>query len=285
MRDKIIHSNYTSTSHVYQLQIPMNIASWIPAEDSVRLLDAILERMDYSQLYAAYSPNGRKGISPKILFKILVYGYMNHLYSTREMETACKRDINFMYLLGGTKAPDHTTIARFCSGLPAQAAEDLYRQLILQLACEKELSLETVFIDGTKLEANAGRYTFVWKNSAEKNEAKMQEKMKAELPELAKTFGLKFHAGEAIPLHRLKHLYKQLMRLKAQQGIVFVHGTGKRKHPLQRAIEKVKDYWFESEENYSWCEANGQLAYIKPANYEQSKKKKYKTDIGRARQR
>ena len=350
----------------------MDIADWIPADDSVRLLDAILERMDYSQLYAAYSPYGRKAVSPKVLFKILVYGYMNCFYSSREIETACKRDINFIYLLGGSKPPDHTTIARFRSGLLAQAAEDLYRQLILQLAHEKELSLETVFIDGTKLEANAGRYTFVWKNATEKNEAKMQEKMKTELPEIAKTFGLKFYVGEIITLRRLKRLYKQLMRLKAQQNLIFVHGTGKRKQPLQRAIEKVQTYLerakkynhqqhilgkrssysktdpdatfmrmkedhmkngqlkpgynvtiavdseyivaltsseqrndmqtfipmmktlkdlgyskpvadagFESEENYSWCEANGQRAYIKPANYDQSKKKKYKNDIGR----
>ena len=167
---------------------------------------------------------------------------MNCFYSSREIETACKRDINFIYLLGSSKPPDHTTIARFRSGLLAQAAEDLYRQLILQLAHEKELSLETVFIDGTKLEANAGRYTFVWKNATEKNEAKMQEKMKTELPEIAKTFGLKFYVGEIITLRRLKRLYKQLMRLKAQQNLIFVHGTGKRKQPLQRAIEKVQTY-------------------------------------------
>ena len=103
--------------------VPMDIADWIPADDSVRLLDAILERMDYSQLYAAYSPYGRKAVSPKVLFKILVYGYMNCFYSSREIETACKRDVNFIYLLGGSKPPDHTTIARFCSGLLAQAAD------------------------------------------------------------------------------------------------------------------------------------------------------------------
>lgn len=146
----------------------MDIAEWIPADDSVRLLDAVLERMDYTQLYAAYSPYGRKEVSPKILFKILIYGYMNGLYSSREIERACKRDINFRYLLRGSKAPDHTTIARFRSGLLSQTAEELYRQFTLELACEKELSLETVFIDGTKLEANASRYSFVWKKATEK---------------------------------------------------------------------------------------------------------------------
>lgn len=68
----------------------------------------------------------------------------------------------------------------------------------------------------------------------------MQEKMKTELPEIAKIFGLKFYVGEIITLRRLKRLYKQLMRLKAQQNLIFVHGTGKRKQPLQRTIEKVQ---------------------------------------------
>ena len=349
----------------------MDIETLIPTDDSVRLLDAVLERMDYTQLYAAYSPYGRKGISPKIIFKIIVYGYMNNHYTSRAIERACRRDINFMYLLGGSKAPDHTTIARFRSGPLAQTVEDLYNQFIVQLANENELSLETVFIDGTKIEADANRYTFVWKGSTEKHEAKMQEKMKVELPKLAKRFGVKISAGEKITTHHLKRLNKQLWHLKSQQGVVFVHGSGKRKHPLQRAIEEVEEYLtrskkynqqkhilgernsysktdtdatfmrmkedhmkngqlkpgynvtiavdseyivairssaerndmhtfidimeglkahgytkpvtdagFESEENYSWCEANGQMAFIKPANYEQNKKK-YKTDISR----
>lgn len=372
MTNQTIHTDYTSSGHVYQLQIPIDIADWIPANDSVRLLDAVLERMDYTQLYAAYASFGRNGFSPKKLFKILVYGYMNQIYSTRKLEQACKRDINFIYLLGGTNAPDHTTLARFRSKRLTSAIEGLFNQFIVQLAAEKELSLETVFIDGTKLEANANRYTFVWKKSLLKNEAKMQEKMKTNLPQIAQTFGIKFHVEAEITVHRLKRLYKQLKRLQQQQGLVFVHGKGTRKKPLQRAIEETETYLsrlktynaqkhilgernsfsktdheatfmrmkedhmrngqlkpgynvtiavdseymlairaceersdmqtfipimesikdlgyskpvadagFESEENYSWCEANGQLAFIKPANYEQNKKKKYRTDIGR----
>jgi Transposase and inactivated derivatives len=156
----------------------MDIGDMIPADDSVRLLSAVLERMNYSKLHAAYSRMGRIEISPKRLFKILVYGYMNGLYSSRKLEQACRRDINFMYLLGREKAPDHATIARFRSERLTEVVDDLFAQLVGQLADAGELSLSSVFIDGTKLEANANRYSFVWKKSTQTNEQKLQEKMK-----------------------------------------------------------------------------------------------------------
>lgn len=348
----------------------MDIGEMIPANDSVRLLSAVLERMDYSKLYTAYSRLGRIEKSPKILFKIMVYGYMNGIYSSRKLEQACRRDVNFMYLLGRSKAPDHATIARFRSERLTDAVEDLFSQLVHILAEMGELSLSSVFIDGTKLEANANRYSFVWKKSTQKNEARMQEKMKKELPKLAAEFKLRFHVGEKIRAKDLKKLRKQLYALKGDME--FVQGKGKRKSPLQKAIEITEDYLtrqkkfddynhsfgdrnsfsktdrdatfmrmkedhmkngqlkpaynatlavdaeyivgamisqerndtstfipmmkrlnslgytrpvadagFESEENYTWCEQNGQLAFIKPANHDQSKTKKYKSDIGK----
>ena len=94
-----------------------------------------------------------------------------------------------------------------------------------------ELSLCSVFIDGTKLEANANRYSFVWKKSTQKNEAKMQEKMKVELPKLAAEFGVRFHVGEKILVKDLKKLLKRLYRLKGD--LEFVYGSGRRKHPCK----------------------------------------------------
>lgn len=214
----------------------------IPANESMRLLSAVLERMDYSKLEATYSRLGRIEISPKRLFKILVYGYMNGIYSSRKLEQACRRDVNFMYLLGRQKAPDQATIARFCSERLTEMTEELFAQLVGQLANAGELSLSSVFIDGTKLEANANRYSFVWKKSTQKHEQKLQEKMKGELPPLAAGFGLRFYVGETIKAKDLKKLRKRLKALQAQQGIVFVHGKGQRKTVLQRAVETVEQY-------------------------------------------
>jgi transposase len=220
----------------------MDIGEMIPADDSVRLLDAVFERMDYESLYAAYSRYGRIETSPKNLFKVVIYGGMNGRHSSRQIEQSCRRDINYMYLLGREPAPDHATIARFRSERLTGVIDDLFNQFIRLLAELHELSKESVFIDGTKLEANANRYSFVWKKTTQKNEAKMQEKMRSELPKLAVEFGLRFHAGEKIRARDLKKLRKQLKARQAKQGVVFVHGKGQHKPPLQRAIETVDEY-------------------------------------------
>ncbi len=78
----------------------------------MRLLNAVLERMEYRKLHAVYSRIGRIERSPGSLFKIMVYGYMNGIYSSRKLEQACRRDVNFMYLLGGFPVHDRSIIAQ-----------------------------------------------------------------------------------------------------------------------------------------------------------------------------
>ncbi len=128
------HKNYTEFNGYYQLVLPLNFEILIPEDDSVRLLSQILEGLNYKKLYKAYSYTGRKpGVEPKILFKILTYAYANNIYSSRNIEKACKRDINFMWLLEGCKVPDHSTIARFRKEYLAGAVEDLFYQLVQYL--------------------------------------------------------------------------------------------------------------------------------------------------------
>ena len=134
MKKQTINKNYTQISEDYQLMLPINLEVLIPEDDSVRLLSLITEELDYTKLYEAYSPLGRNPVvPPKILFKILVYAYMNDIWTSRRIETACKRDINFMWLLQGHKSPDHNTISRFRTGRLGPVSDDLFYQLIRQL--------------------------------------------------------------------------------------------------------------------------------------------------------
>ena len=170
MTSNLIHTkNYTELGECYQLVLPLSLEGLVPDNDSVRLLSHELEELDYSLLYQAYSAKGRNpAVGPKTMFRILTYAYSQNIYSSRKIETACRRDINFMWLLAGQKAPDHSTIARFRTGFLAEACEDLFYQIVRRLAAMGEISKETVFIDGTKLEACANKYTFVWKKSVGK---------------------------------------------------------------------------------------------------------------------
>ena len=119
-----------------------------------------LEDLDDNLLYQAYSAKGRNpAVDPKTIFKILTYAYSQCIYSSRKIATACQKDINFIWLLVERKAPDHTTVARFRMGFLTESCEDLLYQLMRRLAAMGELSLEIVFIDGTKLKAYANKYT------------------------------------------------------------------------------------------------------------------------------
>ncbi len=170
--------NYTEFGEPYQLLLPLSLEGLVPDDDSVRLLSYELEELDYTLLYQAYSAKGRNPVAdPKTMFKILTYAYSQNIYSSRKIETACRRDINFMWLLAGQKVPDHSTNARFRTGFLADACERLFYQMVRRLEQANELSKETVFIDGTKLEACANKYTFVWKKSVGKWEEKMFHKI------------------------------------------------------------------------------------------------------------
>ena len=136
----------------------------IPADDPVRLLSAFVEGMDLSELYATYDRVRKNQATSRQMLKIMIYASMNRLFSSREIETACRRDINFMFLLEGMPAPDHSTIARFISLHLSACSKTLLSDMTSILHDLGEISGKTLFIDGTKIESCANKYTFVWKN-------------------------------------------------------------------------------------------------------------------------
>lgn len=234
---KITHINPTTKTTSYQLVLPLNVEILIPKDDSVRLLNEMMDQLDYTKLYEAYSRKGRKSaVSPKNLFKIIVYGYMNDLYTSRSIEKACRRDINFMWLLEGAKAPDHNTIARFRKKRLATAAEDLFYQLIELLAERQEINFENLFVDGTKFEANANKYSFVWRKSVETNKAKLEAKLTQSIATICEAHG--FDTTESASTTEALAL---LLQKREQENISFVYGTGKRKKPVQKDVETLEE--------------------------------------------
>lgn len=97
---------------INQLTLPINLEITIPENDPVFKLVEICESLDYSKLIDEYVRTWRK-YHPATLFELIVLGYMNRMYSSREIEYACKTDTRFMWILDGEEAPDHSTIARF----------------------------------------------------------------------------------------------------------------------------------------------------------------------------
>ena len=240
--NKKLQKDYTTSSVYYQIKLPLDLEILIPADDPVRLLSAFVEGMELRDLYKTYGKIKKNQVSPKQLFKIIIYASMNRIYSSRDIETACRRDINFMYLLEGKPAPDHSTIARFVSLHFSQCSKSTLAEVTDILFQLGEISGKSIFIDGTKMESVANKYTFVWKKAVTKNQTKLFEKISDLVHECETLYGIKIVHHNKISLHTLKRMRKKLYKIKNEEQIVFVHGIGKRKTPIQKSIETLESY-------------------------------------------
>lgn len=164
-------------NHQHQLMaFPPSLEELIPAGHPVRVVNEVLEKVDIAALLQQYKPGGTSSYHPRMLLKALVYAYINNIYSSRKIEEAIGQNIHFMWLVGMHK-PDHNTINRFRGQRLQKTLQPVFTQVVLLLCEEGLLSLKDLYTDGTKIEANANRYTFVWGNSIKKNREKIREQL------------------------------------------------------------------------------------------------------------
>lgn len=184
--EKNIFKRYTPN----QLQLlPPSWDEKIDAKHPVRIVNQIIEGLNLCDLYACYDGGGASAYHPKMLLKAIVYGYMNNIYSSRKIEETIKSNIYFIWLCGDNE-PDHNTINRFRGEKVAPVLKDIFKQIVLLLAGEGLVSLEDIYIDGTKIEANASRYSFVWGRAIRTNKEKMVKQLD-ELWQYAQTVSTK----------------------------------------------------------------------------------------------
>jgi len=167
------------TNHQSQLSLlPPSYDDLVPANHPVRIVNHILDQIDVSSIEKTYKGGGTSSYHPRVLLKILVYAYLRNLYSSRKIEQALGENLHFMWLSGGIR-PDHNTISNFRSGKLKGKFKKIFNQVVLLLAQQGCLNLKDIYVDGTKIEANANRYTFVWgksiKNSKERIEKQLKE--------------------------------------------------------------------------------------------------------------
>ncbi len=163
------------------MAFPPSLDELVGSDHPVRVVHEVLERVDITLLLKQYKPGGTSSYHPRMLLKALVYAYINNIYSSRKIEDALQENIHFMWLTGMSK-PDHNTINRFRGQRMQKTLQPIFTQVVLLLCEEGLLSLKDLYTDGTKIEANASRYTFVWGKSIKNN----KEKIKVQLSELWK---------------------------------------------------------------------------------------------------
>jgi len=168
------------------MMLPMNLSDIIPKNHTVRVVNNAIERMDIKPLLSKYEGGGTSSFNPIMMLKVLVYAYIEKTFSSRKIAKALYENIYFMWLSGGNK-PDFRTINRFRSTILKDVMDEVFASVLELLIDEGYIvKFENYFLDGTKIEANANKYTFVWGKSVAKNREKLKEKVKKLLSEIDK---------------------------------------------------------------------------------------------------
>ena len=164
------------------LLFPQRIDRDIPKDDPVRILKSVIEGLDLSGFKKLYHERGRSPYHPKMMLMVILYSYMNNVYSCRKIEKLLYRDIYYIWLSGYQK-PDFATINRFRNRVKNEIGH-IFTLLVLILVEKGFVTLEVEYLDGTKIESKANKYTFVWRKSVERNREKLLEKIRVLLQQI-----------------------------------------------------------------------------------------------------
>jgi transposase len=171
--DKVVYKRYEMNQP--QL-IPPSVDELIPEKHMVRVVNRVVDQMDLSMVEKEYKGGGTSSYHPRMLLKILVYAYAEQIYSGRRIAKAVRENIPFMWIAGGNR-PDFRTINRFRSERLRGKIQEVFTEVLEYLIEAKYVKFEHYFVDGTKIEADANRYSFVWKKSTASNRKKLEEKV------------------------------------------------------------------------------------------------------------
>ena len=137
----------------------------LPDDDPVYTLKKVMEDLDFTNLLAQYSDKGRNGFNPIMKYAVLTYANMRGVRAVDRIVELCERDLAFIWLTQGEQ-PGRDAFYDFINQkLTGEILDDLNYQFLRRLKKEGLITLEALYIDGTKIEANANRYTFVWRGT------------------------------------------------------------------------------------------------------------------------
>lgn len=183
MKKKTNHHVVFKPYAMGQLQFPSDLEEFIPEKHLVRVVHETIERMDLTPLLRQYKGGGTSSYHPKMMLKVLIYAYTQRIYSSRQIAKALRENVHFMWLSGHNR-PDFRTLNRFRGKIMKNVMEDVFTSVVELLLEEGYIKLEHYFLDGTKIEANANRYSFVWAKSTNRYKEQLQKKVKDLLEEI-----------------------------------------------------------------------------------------------------
>lgn len=231
-----------------QLKLPLEIEKIIDISDPVYSFSEIVDCIDFTSHFAVEeSKTGRPRYNPTIMLKIILFSFMENGYlSLRNMEKSCKTDIRYMWLLDGMAAPSFATFGNFIRDELTDSVEDIFLAINKIIFEKDKVDLEHVYIDGTKIEANASKYTWVWKKSCIKNRDKVFIKVTDLLEEINSGelafLNVKFETRTEYAVEYLDEILKKYSQIYNLNPSEFVSGKGRRKSLQQKHYQMLESY-------------------------------------------
>lgn len=217
-----------------QIQLlPPSLDELIPATHPVRVLNSIVDRLDVSQVLASYKGGGNSCFHPRMMLKVLIYAYLNNIYSSRKIERQLQEHLHYMWLSGGAR-PDFRTINYFRGKRLKDSFDGIFTQVVELLHSEGFVSLEVQYIDGTKIESASNKYTFVWRGSIETYDTRLREKTRRILSEAEQV--LEMESRETQPDEKLSVEEFQARTARIQKKMNSTEVPKK----IKKAVEKTE---------------------------------------------
>ena len=236
--------NYTAR----QLKLPLEIEKLIDISDPVYTFCEVMDHIDLSKYFVEKGyKTGRPKCDSQKLLKVILFAFMEHGFcSLREIEKMCKTDIRFMYLLDDCKAPSFATFGNLIRDELTESIENIFNDINAYIFAADKVDLNHAYIDGTKIEANANRYSWVWKKSCIKNRNKVFENISALIDDInEKTLsflGVKIEKREEYAIDYLENILDEFKRTVGINTDDFVSGRGHHKSQAQRQYQKLEEY-------------------------------------------
>lgn len=170
-----------------QLSLPVELEVFIPDNHIVRIVDQVIDSIDISPLLEQYKGGGSSAYHPKMLLKVIIYAYTQRIYSGRVIAKELRENINFMWI-AAKNIPDFRTINRFRSEKMKEQIQIIFANVVILLNERGFIKLDNCFVDGTKIEANANKYSFVWKGTKNYHAKNLKNKINSTLAQIDEAF-------------------------------------------------------------------------------------------------
>src|ERR671915_241796 len=208
-------SPFISIDRDCPIELPASLEGWLREDHLARFVVDVVEQLDLSAIEQAYSGRGSPAYPPKLMVALLFYGYATGVFSSRKLEQATYEAVSFIYIAGGLH-PDHDSINSFRKRFVAQL-EELFVQILLIAHHLGVLKMGDIFIDGSKVKANASKHKAMSWAYANKLEAHLKAEVE-KLLELAETAPDQGNRGLNIPaeIARREERLKKIAEAKAE---------------------------------------------------------------------